>query len=63
MLDGELHEGSVKFKTLYECEVARDKIFLDPRYKDIHPGLIYCDGKIITPNYSKKKSVQTIFPE
>lgn len=63
VLDGELYEGSVKFKTLYECEVARDKLFQDPRYKDVHPGLIYCDGKIVPANYSKNKSVQTSFRE
>jgi len=56
-LDGKLIEGEVRFKTLYECEVAREKLFQDPDYKDVHPGLIYCDAVFVTPNYSKKGAV------
>lgn len=57
VLDGELHEGRQRFNTLLECEIAREKILSEPIYKDVHPGLVYCDGFFATPNYSPKKQV------
>ena len=57
VLDGELHEGRKHFRTLYECEVAREEMFNEPEYKRVHPGLIYCDAVFAVPNYKAETAI------